>query len=361
MRRRILALILALTFPLHALAEATQSNPDALMPVVDEYVHEVQATPKDADPAFADAQAAFFASSVAVQVRKLEPEDFNLFMLALMSRYIHRPAERDALFKLVKSIREWIADDLANTARLEKGAFHYMNPANYSWYTWVIIGAGAVIGRGVFKGPLRTTRFVQSMEQMQLAAARWRAPYRLAFRTATHPLTVATAAGAGLGLLEYELQKNKMHRLDPLLMANAVQAQIACYLSYQGLGLEERFESIREDEAKLREGYAGLKKDIEEVTNQSKLLLEQFARLDNIYVNEPDFQKQLSKLPQAKDFQEFRKVLTTADQAQDGQCRQMSLTQLVISLEKMQENLKLFYEAMVPPEAAPAPQQGAQP
>lgn len=353
MTKRLLALLLAMWIPVQSFAAVAQADPDQLMAMVDEYIKEVQATPKDADPAFADAQAAYFAEAMAVETRSLEPEDFNLFMFAVMSRYINRPAERVPLFRYIKSVRAWVAADLENTAQLENGALHYMNPANYSWYTWVVIGAGVIIGRGILKGPLRSTRFAQSMERMQLQSAKWKAPYRIGFRTATHPAMVASYAGAGLGLLQYELEKNKLHRLDPMVLTNVVQTQLACYLSYQALGLEDRFNAAAEDEERLSREYAVLDKDIGSVLDQAHVLIEQFARLDNISANEPDFLKAMNSLPKAKTFKDFREVLTAADKANDGQCRQMSLTNLIIQVGKMREALKASYDNMIPAEEPP--------
>ncbi|MBX3022983.1 MAG: hypothetical protein KF799_15010 [Bdellovibrionales bacterium] len=352
MIKRALALFLAFSVSLPAFAGVTRSNAD-MMALIDDYIKEVASTPANADQTYMDMQAAFLAEAVGLQVRTLEPEDFNLFMLAVMSRYINKPEEREALFKFIEGTRQWIAADLANTAQLEKGALHYMNPANYSWYTWVVIGAGVVIGGRVLHGPLRTTRFVQGLDKMQMAAAKWRAPYRIAFRSATHPITLATATGAGLGLLEYQLEKNKTHRLDPMILTNAVQTELACYASYQGLGLEERFESIRDDEEKLKAGFAGLNADIDKLMGETQVLLKQYARLDNLYLNEPGLQAARAKLPQASDFQDLRRLLNAKDAAATGPCAAVSLTHLVIALERMKTDLKTYHDVYVPTAAQP--------
>lgn len=348
MTKRLLALAIAFLIPFQAFAAS--ANPEQLMVMVDEYIKEVKATPKDVDPAFADAQAAYFAEGMAIETRALLPEEFNIFMFAVMSRYINKPDERDALFKYMKFVRGWISADLENTAKLEYGAAHFMNPANYSWYTWAIIGAGVVIGRKVFNGPMRNTRFVQAMENVQLKAATWKAPYRIGFRAATHPLAIVGYAGAGLGYLEYQLEKSKLHRLDPMVFMNVVQTQIAFHLAYQALPLEDRFNSLMEDEARLRSEFTVLNKDITTLVDQATLLIDQYGRLDNISPCEPEFIKAVKKLPLQKD-KYFRDIFVDEANAKGGQCGQVALTLLIIQGGKMREALKASYENLVPPPA----------
>ena len=53
---------------------------------------------------------------MATQITTLEPEDFNVFLLYLMDRYIQNPQERKALFGLISTLRENIAADLESAA-----------------------------------------------------------------------------------------------------------------------------------------------------------------------------------------------------------------------------------------------------
>jgi hypothetical protein len=347
------------SLPATSFAAVGATPPAGMMDLVDLYVKEL-ATASPDNMFGRIGKEEFLAKAVATQVATLEPEDFNVFLFYVMDRYIKNPGERKALFAFVQALRESVAADLANTAQIEQGPAHEMVTGAYTWGAWILIG-GLIGWRVILASPLRTSTFMQKLQQQEMAIARAPRAYRLTYRITTNPLLWASAGGAGIGYFQYLLEKNRTHRLDPSRILNVVQAQLACQLSYQALDLEDRFEAARGDDERLRSAYPDLDAGITRTLEQARDLTDQFPRLDNLDVRDDLFQQDLRSLPMAKNFQDFRKDLSEADQAPDGRCRQMSLTHLILATEQLRDNLRTSYEILAPADVTPAPTQGAQP
>lgn len=362
MIRRILALTLSFAIATPAMAGVTQ-DPEQIMGMVNEFVQEMKAIPENADPSYKQAQADLAAEDIAVQLRGLPAEDFNLFMYAVMSRYINKPEERESLFAFISASRTWIEADLANTALLDNGPISYMNMAQWSKYTWIAIGTGMVLSTVLLKGPMRNMRFVQAMNraQMKMTAMKQTGFKQNPFKyigaraglAATHPMTIWLGAGGMIGgLAEYGIELNRVHRMDPVVMLTVVQTQLACALSYRGLDIDDHINAISMDEAKLRTDFKPINQEIEALKKESEVLAKHFARLDNITSADPDLQKAMSKIPKNlpekyANLQAFRESLVTDGPSINGRCRQISLTDLDFQLDQRAANLKTFYDVNV--------------
>lgn len=325
-----LSLILALT----SVAQAAPGlrNPEQMLTLVDEYIAEVSS--KQPGPVYLlTGREAYLAKAVATQIAALEPEDFNLFQFYLMDRYIKEPAQREHLYAFNRIVRDMIATDLANSASLRSGPWHEVVVGSYTYGAWILLGS--VIGwRFLFSRSTRAVDFARGLKQRELSMAQSPALYRLGYKAATNPLILSVGAGAGAGYLNYLLQSQRTHRVDPLQIMMVVQAQLACHLSYSGLAIQEKFESIRNAEEFPAEEGKKLLAEIASIGEQSKVLSQQFGRLEQIDVRDPLFQRTLQQFPKSESWAQFRSSLTDAETSRDGKCRQMSLVHLKLELDK---------------------------
>lgn len=346
--RRLLCAVVALLLPLQSFAAVNRSDPARMLELVDQYLAELKVQPTGNKDLFNAGQQAYLANAVSAQINTLEPEDYNVFLFYLMDRYIKNPDERKDLFTFVKALHDSNASEWARYKQIDDGPAHFVVDGVFAYGTWILLG-GIVGWRVVMHTPARNTALVQSMQRLELSMATKPKPYRYTYKVLSSPFTTSALAGGIVGGLEYIREKSKARRLDPLPVLNVVQSQLACLVSYQGLELADRFEAVRNDSEALVREFQGLDAAITQTHKEASLLVEQYPSLDNLDVTDRLFQQKLAQLPQAKNWQEFRKNLIEAEQSADGQCRQMSLTHLKIQLEELRRNLVLFYEIFAPP------------
>jgi hypothetical protein len=345
----LICLFLALLFPLTSIAAVLSSNPGDVARMLEEYIAET-GKPLTSKSKVEEAAKAEYLQGIALQARRLEPEDFNLFLLYLVDRYVKNPSQREILYQFAGSLHDAIAVDLANTEAVENGPADELTSGAIGIVS--LYALTAIIGwKYIWANPLRSTAFAKRMSQIEADMSRAKPAYRLPYKIGTNPLILSAAAGAGWAGYQYWLAKNRNYRRDPLVILSLAQANLACDLSYKGLELQGRFEAIRGDEAKLRAEYQDLSDKIQDIRAQSKLLLDQSNQLDNLYVSNPYFQKDLQELPSGSDFQKLRDRLSDMEKAPEGRCHELAWTDLDNSLEDLKSNLDSAFTALPPPAA----------
>lgn len=354
----ILSLTLSFTLFANSLAYAAVSgNPKDALQLVDEYLQMRSAKPAEGQtPKEALFNALgkedYITQAVAMQLLSLEPEDFNLFLLYFMDRYVNKPSERLVLFDFLKILRGMIENDLANTELVKEGPEHYLVEGSYSYLMWIVVG-GAIGWRTIMASPLRNSAFLREVGARDAALIRSSRVYRYSTKIMRNSLIGASVGGVGIGYLDYLLQSHRTHRLDPAEILMVVQANLACQLSYDALKLNERVEAAVNDEKTVVQLAPALKLELTATIENAQVLLKEFPRLTKLDVNDRLFAKTLSFVPPAKDWQQYKKLLNESEANQDGQCRQISMEFVTRALSTASDNLTTIADAYAPPTPAP--------
>ncbi len=318
---------------LSANADIMQSQASALERLnvsVNDFLQEYSQAQTLEDPVALAARSAY-VSAMALPIANLEPEDFNVFLLSLIDLYITQPQSREALFILINEVRAQIAPELAARAAVEDGPRSYIVQGATQYSAYLMVG-GLIAWKTILT--LRNPR-AELMRQARQGEASVR--QNLLRRPMFWTLLGTTGAGASLGYVEYMLENHKTHPLDPILILNVAQTQLACSLSYEALNIEADANKEGTDRASLNTRIANL-------LAQTMILQEQFDRLENLYVDDYLFQRTLQHLPPAENFLQLRANLTDAGLSQDGMCRQVSLEHL----DRVLNNLKVQLEFSAP-------------
>lgn len=334
--RRWLSVLLSLTVSSSAFAGVGGRTPEQMSQLIDQYVSEMR---KTTDGALAEAgRGEFLAEAVTAQVTALEPEDFNLFLLRLVDRYVNHPEERKIIGDFTQVLREGIAADLENTKDLNEGPLHSVLSGTFNYVFWILIG-GAVLKQGVLPRLPGAAAFTAQLSEREALLMQKGRLYALPYKTLKHPWVLSAGAGAGLGYLNYVLETHKTHRLDPQPIFSIVQADLACHISYRALELMERYSKAKDRKDEFVKQHEELLVQARDLSAQSQVLLDQYSQLANLDVKDRLFQQNIGQLPPAQSWQEFRKNLSEADTSKDGQCRQMSLTMVKIDLDKISDEI----------------------
>ncbi len=329
-------------------------SPEQMMGLFDEYLAHV--TSQQQGPVWLEyGRQKFLARAVIAQIAAMRPDDFNALMFLMMERYVNKPAERQYLFNFLSATTESLSADLEYSRALQAGPQALMLEGSYKYGIWLLIAGHVVFKVALSRNVKGLADLMRQLRQREVALTEMNKFYGLSYRVATSPttwLTVAsTAGGAGLGALEHLIQSSGTHRLNPMIATMVVQAQLACHLSYQGLAVQEEFESVKNDPAKLKEAKPALLEQITTIAGQGKVLAEQYSRLENLDVRDRLFKKVLEQYPTADNWQKFRTMLTEAETSQNGQCRQMSMLHLKNELDKTAAEIR----ALVPEDTPAVP------
>lgn len=350
MTRRMLALLLAAWLPVSASAAVTAYDPAALARLVDDYVKELNEVAKDQTLA-SIAQQQYYAGLIGLQVAKLEPEDFNKFSLDLVGRYVARPEERKAVGTFIKGMKKAISADLEHTEMIRSGPTESI-VKGMTWYGTALLALTVVAGRGVrmaapykYFSPIRP--LATKLEQADLAIAQMSRTKRYAAKAA--PWLAASSVGAGLGYLEWSLEMNKTHRLDPEQdLLNVAQMSLACDLSYRGLDLEDALNGKTPQD--VDKAYAQLSPEAKAILAETEVLLDQFPRLDNLETADRLLARKLGHLPPAADFQALRKNLVEHMGVRaDRSCQAVSLTHLKLKVTELSQMIEFVHQQLNPP------------
>jgi hypothetical protein len=344
--KRALCLLMALLIANPSFAGVSRSSPSRAMVMVEDYLtlaalHEKMLKMPDVTEKqkllqlIADYE--YLQQGIQAEILGLTFDDFNVFLLYLLNRYINKPQERATLFEFMKTLRETIEPDLAYSERLRLG------PGDRVMNGTMIYGAlllvGILVWHRIFAARVSRHELVQLVRSKQAALANKSKTLRYVGRTLGTSFTVSAAGGAIGGYLEYLLESNRMRRLDPMTMLAIVQAQVACEVSYDTLQLKDRVETLYKDKTQLNLHLQELHAETKRLSAQSHELVEQFDWLANLDVKDRMYQDYLERLPTADSWQKLRSQLSEAEQSQDGQCRQVSLTLVNKQLGEIQSIL----------------------
>jgi hypothetical protein len=261
---------------------------------------------------------------------------------------MNNPQEREAIFALIQTMHTDLAADLANTRQLEEGPKQFMINGATRWTALILFLGGGLSWRLILRSPLRSNALVEGLTGLEARAVAGGTKGRLVYRVGKGTtVTLATmGAGAGVGYLQYVLEKNRAHRLDPAAILRVAQAELTCLYSYKGLDFQDRYDQLMSnpDDSQI----LALIKEMNEQRDQTSLLAKQFPSLDNLLMDDPAFQEDLQALPKAQNFQQLRKLLSDNPTTENNQCYEMSTQQLDYAFAMMTRNLT----AMLSPQAA---------
>lgn len=329
-----------------AFAGGVGTNQFAGMSLVDDYLRQMAKDPKSKDfSALAQiARQQHLQDVVVAQIERLVPGDFNIFLFALLERYAQHPDERALLASLFTAIRQDIAPELEATQTLKEdgavGSAWDGTVSNYAF--WIAIGASVAANwllkyHGILEGPQQTAALANSIER---DAVNVRAPrfsrmakqglIRAGVRTGA--IAVGAGSGAAIGYLYYLLENNKTHKLDPAIMLQVLQANLACELSYQALKLDDKFNQDLLSADGLGNNGPTYGKDILSLMTQATELKKEYPQLENLLMRDRIFQEHVNALPPARSWQELRSHLNATDKAVEGQCQAVSMDVLLNSM-----------------------------
>lgn len=306
-------------------------------------------SPKTLDSLGKDA----YVQSSALPISGLDPEKFNLALLYLLARYAEKPEEREDLFELIQHVRGQIQGELAVKQAIEDGPSSFLVDGALNYGVFILIG-GAIIWKGILSARNPSKALSHEIHETEKTMLK---RYTGSGKTLLWTTAVSSAAGAGIGSIEYMLEKNKTHKIDPLLILNIMQAQIACKLSYEALDLLNKYQStsnISGEQAKIAVNQ------IDQLIAQSKLLMDQFPQLDHLSMQDFLFQKAMEQLPPETDFQKVRENLKAQGASQNGACSEISLNNVSRTLEDMKIQLALSLPLVDPTLAVPQNRSNAQ-
>ncbi len=272
----------------------------------------------------------YILQGVATQILSLDPEDFNMFTLFLMQRYIHSPVERPVIVDFIKTFRPSLAADLEFTRRLRQGNLGHVYDRSWVYMFGVLLTGLAF--RKIFVNRLNSSEFLR---QVRINTAT-NAPLRYSGRVIGNPWVYSAAGGVGLSHLHYVMfEKSRNRRLDPSPILRVVQAQIACQLSFETLELIEKVEKLIPSDEQLNAEKHPLRATYNRIAGEAEHLVKDFEELENLDIADRKFQENLGLLPNVKDFQDLRRQLTESPNPADGQCRQVPMAILLKRLSEL--------------------------
>lgn len=339
MKNKILALILVcLAFPSLSMA---QQDPQKAILLVDQYIGLFNNT-AEAGP-IGEVARKRYSSSVAAQIATLEPQDFNVFMMYLLSdRYLGRPSERKAVADLLSAIPASIKGDIETADVLKRGAWwEYSSPGwEATAKTVAIVSIAFLPWSRILSAPLSGTRFLEGIRSID-QTARNMTLVQFPYRFATNRLVITSAAGVGLQYLSYEFAQTRTYRANPLPLLQVLQEGMACDLSYLALKLEK--------ESKQRPQDPGLRERIENALAESQELMQQNGTLASLIVNNKKVSDSTAQFSSTDMVRNLREKLNAAGEPRDGVCPQVSLWDVKAILEHSLEQLPLPLKDKLPP------------
>jgi len=338
----ILAASLVFQTPLHA-----QTAPAAnMVQLVDEYLAHVKSA--QTGPVFLPVgRQEYLAKAVVAHLASQQTEDFNLFQFYLLDRYVKKIEERPYLFSLMQLLRDHLKDELATTELVRQGPGENIKQSIYSYWIWIALTIG-VSWRIMLN---RSTALNERVMHINQSIAERGRIYNMPYRIVVNPLTTAMVPATAWGYFQYFMESQKAHKVDPGEVLKVVQAQLACHLSYRGLELQDRYESLAGKPQELQAAAESMRKDAGAVVQQATLLSEQYPYLQNIRLKDRFFAASLERFPKSDSWKQFRDVLNSTDADQPGTCRQLALEFLISEMKSLTDKL---------PEAAPAAPQPAE-
>lgn len=331
--KKMICMFLSLTiFASSAHAGVTNSHSSAAMEVVDEFMEDQKSQ------LAMQAQADIIDEGMINRIYALEPEDFNIFLFELMDRYIRNPIQRPRLSKFIEGMRDGIAGDLAYAEALRKGEYGCVldNAMKYSVYALV----GGIVWRAVwtFGRAGRRSEFLKQVRTNLASVGKKGMALRMA-RRGGNAFAVSLATGAAAAMIENIWQSHSGHRMDPLPILRIVQTSLACDLSYRTLEFYEHVNKIvqsADSEERLSREGAILLADTRILGIQARTLLNEYALLENLSVNDPMFRKNFEHMPVEKNWQDLRKNLFHEDVSRDGMCSRVSLGDITEKVSELE-------------------------
>jgi hypothetical protein len=331
--KKLVSTVLSLCLILSSTQGLAQEKSNSQIKLIDQYVERYNKA--DADGEWAQFAKRRYNEAVAAQLATLDPEDFNLFMLYLLSeRYFKSPSERKAINDLLNAIPKAIPGDIQITGVLDRKAWlEYQSP---SWAEWSIkfaaIAAISVLPwKRILSGPSSGPRFLQSLSNLD---TNLRASGGLAGGTYSWLINRwvlgGVAGGLGVQYLSYEFAQRRTYRNNPQPMLALVQLGLACDLEIKTDELYERFRKNKRDKSILP--------DIDSALEQGKLLSTQNPELNSFPIRDERISETVRKFPSEMSTELQQRLGSTMD-SRDRTCSQVSL--LAVAARLMEMKLEL--------------------
>lgn len=356
--KKLIQLILTVSLFTGTLVHAAPGrSPEQMMGLFEEYLSHVKS--RQQGPVWLEyGRQKHLARAVIAQITAMQPDQFNALLFLLMERYVAKPEERTYIFNFLSATTETISADLEYSRSLQDGPAALMLDGAWKYGAWVLIAGHIGYGVMVRKNIMGVADIAKHFRQRQVAIGNYNKYLGIGYGVATSPTTLIAIGSTGIGVaggyFEHMIGSSGTHRFNPMIATMVVQANLGCHLSYLGIAAQDDYEKVKDDNDKLKAAKKDLLTRIASVSEQAKVLNDQFSRLENLDVRDRLFQKVLEQYPKAEGWTKFRELLTNAETSSNGQCRQMSMRSLRAELEKTAVEINALVPDDVP--AAPAPE-----